>query len=122
MSMWCREDVTCISIMAHSLCTGPGLGTGLGVMGLCILLCTVHTTQGQGQEMGTGTIGFHTHFAVPGPGPVPCSVNEPLVCYFMTSFSRSERGFTFQAKGCRVILHFEAVFFVNKKQRLYATQ
>ena len=57
--------------MAHSHCTGPGTGmrpgTGLGTMGLCILLCTVHTTQGQG--MGMGTIGFHTHFPVPGPVP-----------------------------------------------------
>ena len=28
-------------IMAHSHCTGTGQGT----MGLCILLCTVHTTE-----------------------------------------------------------------------------
>ena len=59
--------------MAHSRCTGPGMGTvqgtGPGTMGLCILLCTVHTTQGPGTE--TVTIGFHTHFPIPVPVPGP---------------------------------------------------
>ena len=65
-----------IGLMAHSHCTGPGMGT----MGLCILLCSVHTTQGQGQGMGTGTIGFHTHFLIPGPVPVPIPVPGPVQC------------------------------------------
>ena len=57
-------------VMAHSHCMGPGTV----MIGLCILLCTVHTTQGQGT--GMGTIEFHTHFPVPGPipGPGPCPV------------------------------------------------
>ena len=36
------------------------------MMGFCITLCTVHTTQGQ------GTIGLHTHFPIPGPCPEQC--------------------------------------------------
>ena len=47
---------------------------GLGTMALCILLCTVHTTQEQGQGTGTGTIGFHTYFPVPVPGPIQCEL------------------------------------------------
>ena len=67
---------------SFTLCTGPGMGTEPGTMGLCILLYTVHTTQGQGQGMGMGTIGFHTHFPVPGPspGPVPVPVPGPMQC------------------------------------------
>ena len=70
--------------MAHSHCMGPGTGTRLGTMALCILLCTVHTTQGQGQETEMGTIGFHTHFPIPfpspSPGPSPGPVPGPVQC------------------------------------------
>ena len=65
-----------MAVMACSHCTGPGmvLGLGPGMMGLYIMLCTVHTTQGQGT--GTGTNGLRTHFPVPVPllvpGPVQC--------------------------------------------------
>ena len=45
-------------IMAHSHCTGTGQGQGPGMMGLYIMLCTFHTTQGQGQGMD----GFQTNF------------------------------------------------------------
>ena len=50
--------------MAHSHCTGPGPGTAPGMMGLYIMLCTVHTTQGHGwgQGQGQGTDGFQTYF------------------------------------------------------------
>ena len=41
------------SLMAHSHCTGPGIGTapgpGLGIMGLYIMPLTVRTTQGHRQ-------------------------------------------------------------------------
>ena len=96
--------------MACSQCTGPGqgLGTGLGMMGFYIMLCTAHTTQRQGT--GTAPMGcipisplgpvpghmfliFHVPFPVlqcvqstpfpvplpvPFPFPVLCNVNEPL--------------------------------------------
>ena len=45
---------------------GTGQGMVLGTMGLYIMLCTVHTTQGQGQ--GTGTDGSKP---ISPPGPVP---------------------------------------------------
>ena len=44
---------------------GPGPRPGLGMMGFCITLCTVHTTQGQGQE----TIVFYCARS----SPCPCS-------------------------------------------------
>ena len=72
--LWPIPMMPLVSHMAHSHCTRPG--TGPGTMALCILLRTVHTTQGQG--MGTGTIGFHTHFPIPGPGPGP--VPGPVQC------------------------------------------
>ena len=58
--------------MAHSHCIGPETGPGPGMMGLYIMLCTVHTTLRQGTGMGTN--GLHTHFPVscPVPGPVQC--------------------------------------------------
>ena len=36
-------------LMAHSHCAGLGQGQGREMMGFSIMLCTVHTTQGQGQ-------------------------------------------------------------------------
>ena len=70
--------------MAHSHCTGPGPETGPGTMGLCILLCSVHTTQGHGQGqrqgIGTRTIGFHTHFPIPSLGPSYVPVPGPVQC------------------------------------------
>ena len=36
------------AVMADAHCRGPGQGPVLGTMGFCIMLCTVHTTQGQG--------------------------------------------------------------------------
>ena len=50
-------------LMAPSHCTGTGLGT----MGLYIMLLTVHTTPkpGTGLGMGLGTNGLHTHFPIP---------------------------------------------------------
>ena len=58
--------------MTHSHCTGPtqGRGSGPGNDGLCIMLCTVHTTQGQEQEQETNVF-YHTH-PVPSPSPVQC--------------------------------------------------
>ena len=49
-----------LAVMARSHCPGPGPGT----MGLNIMLCTVHTTQGPGQGPGPGpgSDGFATHF------------------------------------------------------------
>ena len=77
-------------LMAHSHCAGPGTGPGLGTMGLCILLHTVHTTQGQGQGQGTGTgtIGFHTHFSIPGP-----SVKFSLTPHCSTPWGAYHNGF-----------------------------
>ena len=46
------------------------------MMGFCIMLCTVHTTQGQGQVHGT--IVFYCAHSVPCPGPGPVQ----YVCAF----------------------------------------
>ena len=81
-----RHRDTVNGIMVHSHCMGPGPGTEPGMMGLYIMLCTVHTTQGQGQGtgMGTGTNGLYTHFPIPGPVPgplpIPCPVPSPVQC------------------------------------------
>ena len=50
-----------------------GTGTGTGeMMGFYIMLCSVHTTQGQGQEQGT-IVFYCTHpRPCPGPGLVQC--------------------------------------------------
>ena len=63
-------------IMAHSPCTGPGMGTGPGTMGFYTMPCTVHTTlrPGTGQGMGMGTNGYHTDL------PIPCHVPCPVQC------------------------------------------
>ena len=37
-------------VHAHCTKTGTGTGSGTGTMGFYIMLCTVHTTQGQGQR------------------------------------------------------------------------
>ena len=54
-----------------------GQGPGLGTMGFCMRLCTVHTAQGQGPGPGLETMGFcmrlctvHTPGPCPGPGSV----------------------------------------------------
>ena len=79
----CVDNLT---FMAHSHCTGPGLGMGQGMgpgtMGLYIMLCTVHTTLRQGQEMGQriGTIGFYMHYPVPSPVPCPIPIPGPVQC------------------------------------------
>ena len=41
---------------------GTRTGTRMEMMDFCIMLCTVHTTQGQTQGTGPGTNGFQTHF------------------------------------------------------------
>ena len=58
--------------MAHSRCTGPETGLGLGptAMGLdlYIMPVTVYITQGQGMEPRINEL--YTRFCVPGPSPV----------------------------------------------------
>ena len=59
-----------LRLMAHTHCTEPGKGPwpGPGPTGFCIMLCTVHTAQGQTQ----GTIVFYRARSGPCPGPVQC--------------------------------------------------
>ena len=54
----------------------------------------------------------------------------PIQTYFFTTdvtlpffelILKDQRGFTFHSKHCQIILRFEAVLFVNKKQWLYPT-
>ena len=73
--------VTCNT--AHSHSTGPGRGTGPRMIGLYIMLCTVHTTprQGQGQRTGTGTNGLHTHFSFPSPVPSPMQCEQAVMAH-----------------------------------------
>ena len=52
--------------MAHSHCTDRDRDMDRKMMGSCIMLYTVHTTQGQGQV----TIVFYC--TRPVPGPVQC--------------------------------------------------
>ena len=68
--------------MAHSHCMGPSMGMGPGMMGLYIMLCTVHATLRQGQGMGTGmgTNWLHTHFPIPGPVPCLSPIPGPVQC------------------------------------------
>ena len=54
-------------VMSHTHCTGPGQGPGSD--GFYMMLCAVHTTQGQGQKHGT--IVFYCVHPVPGPRPCP---------------------------------------------------
>ena len=58
--------------MAHSRCTGPETGLGLGPtamsLDLYIIPVTVYITQGQGMEPRINEL--YTRFSVPGPSPV----------------------------------------------------
>ena len=59
---WLVNSAASSGLMACLHCPGPGpgqgQGPGLGMMGLNIMLCTVHTAPGP----GLGSIGFATHF------------------------------------------------------------
>ena len=56
--------------MAHTHCTGPGQDRDRETMGFNIMLCTVHTTQGQGQVHGTIVVYCAYPVPCPCPGPV----------------------------------------------------
>ena len=60
----CKIDDMILYDLQPSHCTGLGPGMGQGTMGFYIMLCTIHTTQGQGwgPGMGLGSDGFQTHF------------------------------------------------------------
>ena len=66
------------AVMAHPNCRGPGQGPVLGTMGFCIMLCTVHTTQGQRtivivckRSLGQGNVFTPVCDSVHGRGGLP---------------------------------------------------
>ena len=64
-----------LTLMAHTHCMGPevgtGQGTGLGMMAFYIMLCTVHTTLRLGKEPEPIVSYCTSPSPCVGPGPIP---------------------------------------------------
>ena len=87
--------------MAHPNCRGPGQGPVLGTMGFCIMLCTVHTTQGQRtiviackRSLGQGNVFTPVCDSVHGREGLPRGGGVCLggVCIWWGSTSRGSAG------------------------------